>query len=282
MGQPKALLMFDGEPLIAHVVRALRQLFAEVVLVAAPEQDLPPLPVKLARDEVAYQGPVSGIYHGLRASGSEINFVGSCDMPFLSLPLVSHLAGQIADHDVVVPEWGGRLQPLFSVYRRSVMGHLAEQLRRGELRPVFLFDKVRTRKIDENEIRGIDPEGLSFFNMNTPADYEAALQRWRELRPGATDGPAIHCTVELLGVARLRGKTKSVALDLPGDATIAQVLAALAEKLPALVGPVIAPAKNALVDGQACNINGRNFIRDLGAPVHSGDRIFILSADAGG
>ena len=61
MGRPKALLPFAGEPLIAHVVRKLKRIFAEAVVVAAPEQELPTLPVTLVRDEVAYQGPVSGI-----------------------------------------------------------------------------------------------------------------------------------------------------------------------------------------------------------------------------
>jgi len=35
MGQPKALLPFDGEPLIVHLVRALRGFFTDVVVVAA-------------------------------------------------------------------------------------------------------------------------------------------------------------------------------------------------------------------------------------------------------
>jgi hypothetical protein len=201
-------------------------------------------------------------------------------MPFLSLPLISYLVSQAGDYDVVVPEWDGRLQPLFAVYRGSVAPHLAEQLRRGELRPIFLFEKVRTRKIDAEEIRRIDPEGLSFFNMNTPADYQAALQRWRELHANAPQ--SIACTVELLGVARLRAQTKTVALELPSGATLAHVFLALAKQLPALVGPVIAPAKDALVDGQACNINGRDFVRDAAAKINAGDRIFVVSADAGG
>ena len=68
MGTPKALLLFDGEPLIVHVVATLRRLFAEVVVVAAPGQSLPSMPVTLVRDEVEYQGPVGGIYYGLTGS----------------------------------------------------------------------------------------------------------------------------------------------------------------------------------------------------------------------
>ena len=82
MGRPKSLLLFDGEPLIVHIVRALKQMFAEIVLVAAPDQELPDLPVVLVRDEVAYQGPVGGIYYGLKAAGGEFCFVTSCDVPF--------------------------------------------------------------------------------------------------------------------------------------------------------------------------------------------------------
>ena len=283
MGQAKALLPFDGEPLIAHIVRSLKELFADVVVVLGPGQAVPALPVTLVRDEVAYQGPVSGIYHGLNAAKSDVSFVASCDIPFLNLSLISYLFSHIHDHDVVVPYWEGRYQPLFAIYRKDVTPYLHAQLQRGELRPIFLFDKVRTRKIDEEEIRRFDPEGLSFLNMNTPEDYEAALQRWRQLhRTNATEDQSIVCTVELFGVARLRAKTKAVMLELPRNADLVKVFFALADRLPTLVGSVIAPDRESLVAGQACNVNGRDFIRDSTTKIHSGDRIFIVSADAGG
>lgn len=284
MGRPKALLPFGGKPLIAHIVRSLKGIFGDVVVVASPDQALPSLPVTLVRDEVAYQGPVSGIYHGLSAAEGSVSFVGSCDMPFLNITLINYLVAQIPEHDVVVPYWNGRYQPLFAVYRNHLAVLLRGQLERGELRPVTLLERVRTRVVDEGEVRRFDPEGLSFLNMNTPADYEAALQRWRE-SPAAEEiasTSSISCTVELLGVARLRAKTRTVALELPPHASLADVFQALSEKVPDLVGSVLAPAGDRLVDGQACNINGQNFVRDMAHRVNSGDRIFIVSADAGG
>ncbi len=180
MGQPKALLLFDGEPLIVHMVRNLARLFADTVVVAAPQQELPELPSTIVRDDVAYQGPVGGIYYGLKAASREICFVISCDAPFLNLRLISYLMSQITDYDVVVPFAQERFQPLHAVYRQHVAPLLKEQLERGELRPIFLYDKVRTRKITEDEIQPLDPEGLSFLNMNTPEDYDEALKRWKE------------------------------------------------------------------------------------------------------
>jgi molybdenum cofactor guanylyltransferase len=284
MGRPKALLRFDDEPLIVHVVATLRRLFDEVVVVAAPGQDLPSMPVTLVRDDVAYQGPVGGICYGLAASGGEVGFVTACDSAFLNSRLISHLLSQISEHDVVVPHWQGRFQPLHAVYRRTVLPLLENQLARGELRPVYLFEKVRTRRVDEEEIRLFDPEGLSFFNMNTPEDYAEALTRWNDIheRWGSLPIGSVQCTVELFGVARLLAHTGEITLALPPEATFAQVFAALAEQLPMLVGRVVSRDGTSLVDGYACNVNGLQFIRDTTARVNPGDNIVILSADAGG
>jgi len=95
-------------------------------------------------------------------------------------------------------------------------------------------------------------------------------------------GDRVLYTVELFGVARLRAKTAELSLELPRDATLAHVLLALSEKLPTLVGPVIAPDKSSLSTGHACNINGRNFVRSMSTKVNPGDKILIISADAGG
>ena len=284
MGRPKALLPFGKEPLINHLVRRLQHNFNLIVVVAAPDQELPPLPAKVVRDEVPYQGPVGGIYYGLTAAIGAGAFVTSCDAAFLNLPLISFLTSQILNHDVVVPYWQGRFQPLHAVYRKSVVPLLKEQLERGELRPIFLYDKVRTRRVGEEEIRRFDPEGLSFFNMNEPDDYTQALRLWqqRENFTQCTEDAPVSCTVELFGVARLLAKTQEVSLSLPADATLTHVLSAVAQRLPVLVGRVIHPDEMDLLAGFACNINGTNFVRDPDTKIHRHDRIFILSADAGG
>lgn len=183
MGSPKALLPFGGEPLVARLVARIRPLFDEVIVAASPGQELPPLDARVVFDDVAHEGPVGGILYGLRAAGGEYGFVTSCDAAFLRPELVSHLAALRAGWDIVAPRWGGRVQPLVAVYSKSVIPLLEAQLAAGRLRLGALLDRVRTRTVDEEEVRRFDPEGASFFNMNTPEDYEEALRR---LRPGAT------------------------------------------------------------------------------------------------
>ncbi|MGE0684598.1 MAG: NTP transferase domain-containing protein [Candidatus Binatia bacterium] len=276
MGRTKALLLFAGEPLIVHMIRLLQELFSDIVVVAAPEQELPPLPVTLTRDDVAYQGPVGGIFYGLQAAREELCFVTSCDAPFLNPALIAYLLSLASDYDVVVPYWQDRLQPLHAVYRRSVIPLLDEQLKRGELRPIFLYKKVRTREVTEEEIRRFDREGLSFQNMNSPEDYQAALALWQARKPSIT------CTVELFGVARLKAKTDRFMLSLSSGAKLTDVLLALAKVCPNLVGTVIAPDHQSLLAGFACNLNGIDFVRTLDAPIRNGDQALILSSDAGG
>ena len=109
--------------------------------------------------------------------------------------------------------------------------------------------------------------------MNSPEDYEAALQLWSMRNP-------ISVSVELFGVARMVAKTQVVSLALPQEATLAHVFAALAVKLPVLVGRVL--DSDGLLSGYSCNINGLDFVRAPGTKINSGDKVLLLSADAGG
>lgn len=118
--------------------------------------------------------------------------------------------------------------------------------------------------------------------MNTPEDYQDALERRNELRGTRDWDSSIRCTVELFGVARLLAKTSEVPLAVPANATFPDVFAALAEKLPMLVGRVIDSERRDLLSGYTVNINGREFVRGFHGTINAGDSIIILSADAGG
>ncbi len=49
---------FGDEPLISDIVHSLKADFDHIVVVAAPQQQLLPLPARLTRDEVPFQGPI--------------------------------------------------------------------------------------------------------------------------------------------------------------------------------------------------------------------------------
>jgi molybdopterin-guanine dinucleotide biosynthesis protein A len=78
-------------------------------------------------------------------------------------------------YDIAVPESDGFPHPLAAVYRRNVLPHVESLLRADRLRPVFLFDAVKTRRVRPDELRDVDAELLTLRNLNHQEDYLAAL-----------------------------------------------------------------------------------------------------------
>jgi molybdenum cofactor guanylyltransferase len=175
MGESKALVDWSGVPLVVHVAGLVAEAAAPVVVVAAPGQELPPLPggIELARDAVTGRGPLEGLAAGMRAIGDRAvaAFVCGADMPLLSSEAVGQLAVALtANWDaVVVAGADGRDQPLGAVYRVSLLGLAEELLGAGERRLGLVAERARTRRIEAG------PELLAALrSVNTPEELTAA------------------------------------------------------------------------------------------------------------
>jgi molybdopterin-guanine dinucleotide biosynthesis protein A len=178
MGASKALLPFGPETMLQRVVRLLGEVVSPIVVVAAAGQDLPPLPadVIVTRDEREGRGPLEGLRAGLAALPPhvELAYATSCDVPMLVPGFVAQMLELSAGHDVAVMEIDGFTHPLSAVYRRSALPHVEALLAQDRLRPVFLFEAVRTRRVSPDEITA-DPDLRTLRNLNTREEYERAL-----------------------------------------------------------------------------------------------------------
>lgn len=179
MGVPKASLPFGPETMLQRVVRLLATVVSPVVVVAAQGQPLPKLPdeVTITRDEREQRGPLEGLRAGLRAlpNSVDIAYVTSCDVPLLVPGFVERMIELLGDHDIAVMEIDGFPHPLSAVYRRDTLQHVESLLAKDRLRPVFLFDAVRTRRVRPDEMVSVDPELRTLRNLNTREDYLQAL-----------------------------------------------------------------------------------------------------------
>ena len=178
MGTSKALLPFGSETMLQRVVRILGDLVAPIVVVAAVDQELPPLPhgVIVTRDENEGRGPLEGLRAGLKALPVEsaAAYVTSCDVPLLVPGFVRQMLDLARGYDVAVMEIDGFTHPLSAVYRRSTLPHIEGLLAENRLRPVFLFERVKTRRVRRDEMTA-DPDLRTLRNLNTREDYERAL-----------------------------------------------------------------------------------------------------------
>ena len=179
MGTSKATLPFGPETMLQRVIRLLGDVVAPIVAVAARGQELPELPrdVIVTRDEREARGPLEGLRAGLRAlpPSVELAYVTSCDVPLLEPGFVTRMIELLGDHDIAVMEVGGFAHPLSAVYRRDTLPHVESLLAEDRLRPAFLFDAVRTRRVQPAEMAPVDPELRTLRNLNTREDYLAAL-----------------------------------------------------------------------------------------------------------
>ena len=105
----------------------------------------------------------------------EAAYVTSCDVPLLVPGFVRHMIGLLGDDAIAVMEIDGFPHPLSAVYRRDTLPHVEALLAQDRLRPVFLFEAVRTRRVKPWEVAAVDPELLTLRNLNTRQDYLDAL-----------------------------------------------------------------------------------------------------------
>jgi len=178
MGTPKALLPFGSETMLQRVVRLLADVVLPIVVVAAADQPLPELPrqVIVTRDEQEGRGPLEGLRAGLKALPAHVDaaYVTSCDVPLLEPAFVREMLDLANDFDIAVMEIDGFPHPLSAVYRRAVLSDVEDLLAADRLRPAFLFDRVKTRRVRPDEIT-TDPDLRTLRNLNTREEYNRAL-----------------------------------------------------------------------------------------------------------
>jgi len=179
MGTSKALLPFGPETMLQRVVRMLSTVVSPIVVAAAAGQPLPDLPadVIVVRDECQGRGPLEGLRAGLTALPKTVEsaYVTGCDVPLLVPGFAQRMIDLLAEHDIAVMDVDGFPHPLSAVYRRSTLPQVEALLAQDRLRPVFLFDAVRTRRVLPVEMKAIDPQLLTLRNLNTREDYLEAL-----------------------------------------------------------------------------------------------------------
>jgi molybdenum cofactor guanylyltransferase len=185
MGKPKAALMFDNSTILERLIAELGRDFDDILIMAAPAQSegfpierllrTAPRPVHLLRDRTAYHGAAIALAQGLAAAANDVAFACSCDLPLLRVEVIRALYGMLNGYEAVIPEIGGKPQPLCAVYRRSVVPVIEKQLASGERRLTRIIAGLKAHCPGELQLREIDPNLRSFMNMNTPEDYIRAL-----------------------------------------------------------------------------------------------------------
>lgn len=185
MGTPKALLRVGEETFLERVVRVVHSVAQPIIIVAAQDQDLPPLSpfdVSILRDFVPDAGPVDALFRAMTNLSDDVDavYLSSCDVPLLKPAFVRRVVESLGDDDIAIPKIGGRFHPLAAVYHTRTLAQLGALFLEDRRRMTDLLNGRRVRVLDERDFRDCDPDLDSLRNVNTPEDYRDALRRIRQ------------------------------------------------------------------------------------------------------
>ena len=150
----------------------------QTLIVTSQEQFALPVAgeVKVLVDLYPGRGPLGGIYTGLLASQSSHSVVVACDMPFLNIELLRYMIELSPDFDAVVPRLEeGKVEPLHAIYSKSCLDNMKIQLEHNQLEINHFLNTARVRYVERAECQRLDPQLLTFFNINCQSDLDQAV-----------------------------------------------------------------------------------------------------------
>ncbi len=190
MGADKAGLAVGGKTLLEHVLDQVSPRFDEIIVGISPGQKIASLSrggaagphrqdspsraagrrVRVVEDETPGLGPIGGVLAGLKAARNEACAVVACDIPDVPVPFLRRLARAAGDHAIAVPIGPtGLYEPLFAVYRKTVVPEIESLLSKGVRSLLPLYERCRTAIVPKDDKVRLD-------NLNTRADYEGYLR----------------------------------------------------------------------------------------------------------
>jgi molybdopterin-guanine dinucleotide biosynthesis protein A len=175
LGRDKVGLPLGGTPLALRVHQALAPLVADCWLITNQPLAHAALGLPLLTDLRPFLGPAGGLLTALFWARTPWVLAAAVDNPFLAPALLAELAARAArtSRPAVVCRSARGLEPFPGVYAVRLLPALQDFLE-SDRRPTKFLETCRPLILSESEVLDLDPDGQSFFNLNTPGDLKRA------------------------------------------------------------------------------------------------------------
>lgn len=177
MGEDKALKLFLGRPLIQRVIDRLKPIADELIVTTNRPDDFSFLGLRLFSDVKPGRGALGGLYTAIASAAHPFVAVIACDMPFASADLIQASVKIMEKENaaLVIAKNDEGYEPLHAVYRRKTcLPAIVSAIEANQWRVVSWIPQVNARVLTAEEIKSADPEGLAFWNVNTPEEFARA------------------------------------------------------------------------------------------------------------
>jgi molybdenum cofactor guanylyltransferase len=180
-GRNKAFLEVGGQPILKRLLSSLQPFFKEMLLVTRQPDFYTDFPVKVVLDLYDDRSSLTGIHAALVNAQADFGFVVPCDTPFLKPAVVRMLLDALEPElDVVVPLMEDHYEPLCAIYSKRCLPKIEAMLDCGDYKIIHLFDEVHVKTLSTDRIKTVDPDLISFLNVNTPAAHRTCEALIRE------------------------------------------------------------------------------------------------------
>lgn len=170
MGTDKALLVFQEEPLLKHMIKLIEP-FCDNIAISGQNSDYSFFFVEMIPDLYSDCGPIAGIYSSLYHSVTNWNLLVSVDVPFVNEELFLFLISNIGEYDCIIPKHTSGVEPLIGLYHRRTLPAINEMITSGDFKLTSLLSKLNTRYLDCNYL--IKKHPRLFMNINRLEDYQS-------------------------------------------------------------------------------------------------------------
>jgi molybdopterin-guanine dinucleotide biosynthesis protein A len=190
MGRDKRSLLVGEQTLFDRSLSVLKGLFHEVVVVIGQDSaELDGVACPVVRDLIPHCGSLGGLYTGLKQASTDHVFVVACDMPFLNPLVIRYFADLRGATDIVLAKLSNGLHPMHAVYAKTCLPFMEQMISERHLKIQDLVSQssLRVRYVTEADLVENDPTARSFYNVNTPADLDAA--RTLSMTPSQRNDP---------------------------------------------------------------------------------------------
>ncbi len=174
MGIDKGLIILKDKAIIEYCIEALKSIFKNLIIVSN-HNGYSGFGFEVIADIISDNGPAGGIYTALSHSSTEQNFIVSCDMPFVTCKAVEFIISKSINHQITVPVYCNKFEPLFAVYTKSCSEKWKQIMDTGtfKLQNIIANFKTLELNVDGNPLFSDD----LFLNINSKSELERAQNK---------------------------------------------------------------------------------------------------------
>jgi len=182
-GRDKGLVNLDGKPLVRHVIDRASKVVDEVLVVVSSKEQknkfetILPEKANLVIDKDESQSPLVGAITGFESAKGEYSLLLPCDTPLVSTQILQFLLDMCTNRSAAIPRWpSGYIEPLQAVYHtKSSLTAAKTALAQGNRNMRSMINNLKgVRYVSTMVLEQLEPDLLTFFNVNTPQDLKKA------------------------------------------------------------------------------------------------------------